>query len=85
MLLRRTRHGSKEKVIRLLLAAGARDRYVVKHLNSMSLENALECYWVKAREGRADGLRHGWSDAKLREMEELFRGAHYRVRGCNVT
>ena len=76
---------AQEKVIRLLLAAGARDKYALQRISSLPLECAAE----EARRRNAYGyepdayVRHGWSEAKLREVQNLFWQSHpphkYRV------
>jgi hypothetical protein len=38
-----------------VLLPGARDKYAVEYINSLSLENALQDFWVTTREGRSKG------------------------------
>jgi hypothetical protein len=63
-----------EKVIRLLLDAGATDKHAAQHIAALSLDGALS--WVENNKRSADALRRGWSDAKLREMQALFLSLH---------
>ena len=72
---------ANEKVRRLLLNAGARDaKYALSKVMSLNLETAAQ---AELPTRILDGLfirlirhcaRHGWSDAKLKEVhEQLFR------------
>jgi hypothetical protein len=71
---------AREKVIRLLLNAGARDARAAEHIAALSLEVALDHWEVQqnstAGRRRMDALKRGWSDAKLREMQALFLSLH---------
>ena len=72
---------ANEKVIRLLLNAGARDaKYALSKVMSLNLETAAQAVANKdfgwAFHPADEALRHGWSDAKLKEVQQLFRLAH---------
>jgi hypothetical protein len=65
-----------EKVIRLLLNAGAIDKHAAQHIAELSLDGALDHWQVKQNSKHTDALRRGWSDAKLHEMQALFLRLH---------
>ena len=69
---------AQEKVIRLLLAAGARDKYALERIASLTLENACEevCRRNQYKLEPDRGVRHGWDAARLREMQNLFWYSH---------
>ena len=68
-------NAAKEKVMRLLLAAGARDESALETIDTLSLDTALQGSSVRENQkhGAADALRRGWSNAKLCEMQRVFR------------
>ena len=70
---------STEKVMRLLLAAGARDGRAAARIASLDLDCAVREVRARAyfeKDSVEKALRHTWSDAKLNEIRVLFADAH---------
>ena len=74
---------STEKVMRLLLAAGARDGTcrAAARIASLTLDCAVRevsehVHTSRKKDSVEKALRHTWSDAKLNEIRVLFADAH---------
>ena len=69
-----------EKAIRLLIAAGARDSHALQEISVLTLEIAAEEVCERSRHINwrppDHGLRHAWSQAKLKEIQQLFLQSH---------
>ena len=69
---------AQEKVIRLLLQAGARDSNALNRITSLT----LDCAAKEVRARKPGGfepdccVRPGWSATRLREIQDLFRRSH---------
>ena len=70
---------AREKVLRQLLAAGARCKYALARISALTLDSAVQevrgqCQFQQ--DNAENAIRHSWNDAKLREIQKLFWQSH---------